>query len=206
MKKSYVMGLVLVLCLVLVLPVSAGDLRYDFDEVEVLLGAAFSAIPTSVPVANWSTDIAGGPHEPLEVLYGVVNLKTTGSGDTGEEFIKVSGPNGTERFLANSMTTRWYGDEGQYEKLRSNKTLFWSAKKLENNTVIKDFTGPIKSVILQKEFDEDQNLTSIKLFFSDEGKKAAQEFWIWEAKSLDSVYECDMATLQTVGDPMVSIE
>lgn len=169
-------------------PVSKG-ITYEFDEVEVDFAAEFNALPVSVQADNWFTDIAGGVEKPLRILYGRVELKSqAGAGVVNEEFIKISGENGSERFLLNSMTTGWY-DPGLYKQLMDIKSFFWSAKKLEGSTVVKDFTPPIKSVTLKKNFDENQNLTFIELYFSNDGSEDGPY-----------IYQADMTTLNYQGD------
>lgn len=177
-------------------------LTYDFDQVQVDFAAEFIVSPVSVEGNNWFTEIAGGTDKPLTILYGKVELIKTGYHiTTPDEFIKISGENGSQRFLANSMTTGWYDEaQGTYKSLQYIKTLFWSAKKLIGNTVIKDPNPPVYSVILKKYFDENQKLTSITLFFSDEGNQANAQFWL-PIDPGENVYQADMSTLIYEGDP-----
>ena len=186
----------LVLCLFLFgifgISTSAGEsATYDFDEVNVIYAAEFQALSVSAQPGQWFTDIAGGADQPLTILYGIVSLKTLNPyGEITEEFIKITGKNGSERFLLNSFSRQ--GSQTQ--------SFFWSAKKLEGNTVIKDFTPPIKSVTLQKTYGPDRNLASIELSFSSEGDKTANEFWTGTLPQAN-LYHADMATLHTTGEP-----
>ena len=40
---------------------AAAGLRYDFDEVEVVYAAEFTANPVDVEPDNWVAELAGGP-------------------------------------------------------------------------------------------------------------------------------------------------
>ncbi len=170
------------------------------DEVQVNVIAEFTVNPISVEGNNWFTDIAGGLDKPLKIIYGKLKLIKMGSQVTiDHDFIKISGENGSQRFLVNSGGTGWY-DEGTYKKLKYLKLLFWSAKRLEGNTLVKDFSLPIYSVVLKKNFDENQKLTSIDVFFSSEGQKSNEQFWSG-VDPVTNVYQADMSTLRYEGDP-----
>ncbi len=41
---------------------AAAGLRYDFDEVEVVYAAEFTANPVDVEPDNWVAELAGGPY------------------------------------------------------------------------------------------------------------------------------------------------
>ncbi len=173
--------------------------KYNFDEAEITVIAEFKATPVSIEDSNWVTSIAGGTDKTLNITYGTVELKRQKYAELTEQFIKISGENGSVRFLANSETTGWY-DEGNYTKLRFIKTQFWSAKTLEGNTVVKDFNPPVKSVILKKNFDENQHLTSINVYFSNEGDSDSQVSW-YLTDPITNKYQADMTTLVYNGDP-----
>ncbi len=182
-------------------------LKYEFDEVEVVFAAEFTAKPVSAEANNWFTDIAGGPDKPLHILYGKVKLKSfKNPGFISEEFIKISGANGSERLLHNSTTTGWYGDSTN-RKLKYLKSLLWSAKRLDGTTIVKDFTPPIKSVTFKKNFDEAQNLISIDLFFATEYEsgKPHTEFRSPVDPTINS-YRADMTSLVYNGDPKATNE
>ena len=131
-------------------PSSAEIVTYPFEEVEVLYAAEFQVTPVAVEENKWFSDIAGGKDKPLQILYGIVRLKKKGS-HIQEVYIKISGENGLERFLHNSMSFNESYD----------KTLFWSGKKLEGANVVKDYSKPLKAVTLKKSFDENQQITSM---------------------------------------------
>lgn len=175
---------------------AAESIKYDFDEVEVKYAAEFTAKPVNVDPDNWIVQIAGGVDEPLTVLYGVVHLKQGGATQLSEEFIKVSGTGGSERFLMNSGSYDYYEGSSNYKGIR---TLFWSAKKLVDNSVVKDFTLPINSITLFREFNIDQTLKSLTLSFASGDKEAAgAEFNSGPSKN---VYEADINTLNQSGVP-----
>lgn len=189
MKRLFILALSLILSSMFCLSTSGAGagITYNFDEVKVTYAAEFIASPVSAEDNKWFTELAGGKDKPLTILYGVVSLKTTeNNSEMTEEFIKISGVNGSERFLLNSWSKR----DG-YEK-----SLLWSAKKLEGNTVVKDFSQPIKSVTLKKNNDINQKITSIELFFSDNGNLAQEEFGM-ETTPKINVYNADMASLNS---------
>ena len=102
MKKLIAVSLIFVF---LTLFVNAQELaRYDFDEIEVTFAAEFTAKPVNVYPDNWLVNIAGGAEQPINVLYGIVELKKDGKTEIVEEFIRVDGKEGFERFLHNSRT------------------------------------------------------------------------------------------------------
>ncbi len=154
----------------------AEGIVYDFDEVEVVYAAEFTITPIGTDTDNWLVQLAGGPDKPVNVLYGVVNLKKGGQTGFSEEFIKVTGETDSERFLMNSGRWDYYEGTGKYRQIA---TFFWSAKKLVGNSVIKDFTLPIKSLSLFRRFDENQNIDAIVLTASNDGQTAVEEFWTY---------------------------
>jgi len=176
----------------------AQNVRYDFDEVEVRYAAEFTARPIAKPMApddeNWIVRIAGGMDKPITVLYGVVDFKKGDAAIGSEEFIKVSGAGGSERFLLNSVANDYYAGTSNHRAIRS---FFWSAKKLEGASVVKDFTPPITSAALSREFSESQALRSFVLSFSNDGQRAVDEFWT--AMPAGNFYEADMNTLDQAG-------
>ena len=175
---------------------AAESIRYDFDDVEVKYAAEFTAKPVSVEANNWIVQIAGGIDQPITVLYGVVNLKRGGEIQLSEEFIKVSGQNGSERFLLNSAAYDYYEGTSNYKNIKS---FFWSAKKLVDNSVVKDFTPPIKSIMFYRKFDESQQISSIMLSFSNDGEQASAEFW--SSVPTENLYEGVISTLNQSGIP-----
>lgn len=175
---------------------AAESIKYDFDDVEVKYAAEFTAKPVSVDSDNWIVQIAGGVDKPITVLYGVVNLKKGGETQISEEFIKVSGEGGSERFLVNSMRYDYYEGANNYKEIVS---LFWSAKKLIDSSVVKDFTLPINSTTLSRKFNEDQTLYSIVLSFASGNKEEAGEDF--QSGLSKNVYEADITTLNQSGIP-----
>lgn len=120
MRKYSRLFIGVLVLLLLTIPVTAEDkITYDFnEEIQVEYAAEFTAVPVSEQVYGWPAEIAGGAGKPLQVLYGIVNLRVLGTLSTfQEEFVKISGENGSRRFLSNSMITGWY-DEGIYSELK----------------------------------------------------------------------------------------
>jgi len=171
--------------------VFAGEgIKYDFDEVEVINAAEFKAKPVSVEADNWLAELAGGKDKPITVLYGVVNLKKNQEIFITEEFIKITGENGSERFLLNSGVYDYYYGTSKYQSIKS---FFWSAKRLVDNVVVKDFTPPIKSITFYREFDENQNIYKVILSSSNDGEEALQKFW--STVPTENLYQADIDTL-----------
>lgn len=180
-----------IICTVLVAStIFAKDtVKYNFDEVEVVYAAEFKAIPIKKD-NDWLTDIAGGKNEPVKVLYGIVLLERDGVSLVCEEFIKVSGRKGTQRFLSNSSSYEYYNGTNI---CRSAKTLFWSAKRIKGSAVVKDFTKPIKSLVLYREYDENKKIKSFMLT-TQENKFDVQGVW------KENFYEGNLDTVVYSGD------
>lgn len=197
MQKLITLSLSLIVaCFFFTLFVFAGEeIRYDFDEVEVIYAAEFNANPVNVQEGNWLAELAGGTEKPITVLYGVVNLKENQETLIAEEFVKVSGEKGSERFLVNSASYDYYEGTNKYKCIKS---FFWSAKKLVDNVVVKDFTPPIKSITFYREFDENQNIYTVLFSSSNDGESASQEFW--SAVPTENLYEADIDSLIDTGD------
>ena len=195
-------------------------LTYEFDSVNVVYAAEFTAGFSSGEEEQWISELAPDNGD-ITVLYGIVNLMDGDQVAVQEEFIRVDGSAGSERFLVNSGTWDYYqecgaevcvDDEGQQKctqqcnntGIREIKSHFWSAKKLEGNNVVKDFTEPINSIILYREFDSDGNPTNISLQFIDGAKNIASEtFWSGDL-SKGELYEADISTLHDVGQATAS--
>lgn len=200
MKK---LSLITIIALVLVtigVVLADESIKYDFDDVEVKYATEFTIRTVSVDSGNWIVQIAGDVDKPITVLYGVVNLKRDGETQQSEEFIKVSGEGGSERFLANSAVYDYYEGTSNYRDIKS---FFWSVKKLVDNNVVKDFTLPIKSITFYRRFKESQQMYSIILSFSNDGQKANEEFW--SVVPSENLYEADMSTLNQSGIPTATV-
>jgi len=196
MRRLTVISLSLLICLLSASIVYAAEgVKYDFDEVEVVYATEFTASPINVEADNWVAELAGGPDKPITVLYGIVNLKKDGQTWGTEEFIKVGGEEGSVRFLVNSGLYQYY--EGT-SKPRSIRSFFWSAKKLVDNVVVKDFTPPIVSIAIYREFDENQNIYQIVLAASNDGEKAGQAFW--GTIPTENIYQVNLGTLNQTGN------
>lgn len=192
--------------------IAAESTKYDFDSVKVEYAATFSATPFNVSPDNWVSKIASGDKD-LSVVFGVIRLQTNGFTNFDEEFIKIQGEGGSERFLLNGASYEYYPDEttvstgatpiedtvktipGSIKKISS---FFWSAKKLVGNSVIKDKTLPIKSVTLVRQFKDNQ-LTSIILYFNNDGE-AASEYLASTQTLTENIYNMDITSLNQSGD------
>lgn len=185
--------LVLLLCFVSLLTLStivlaADGIKYDFDQVEVVHAAEFVAKPLNMN-NNWLAALAGGTNKPVQVIYGVVNLKKDGKTQITEEYIKVSGQNGSERFLLNSRNV----------DSNSITSSFWSAKKIIGNSVVKDFTPPIRTLVLNRTMDPGKGIQSITFVVSEEGDKAKGDTLQY------GKYQADLTTLKYSGDPWAKL-
>lgn len=199
MKKLSLITIISLTLITVGVVFAAESIKYDFDDVEVKYAAEFTAKPVSVDPNNWIVQIAGGVDKPITVLYGVVNLKKGGETQLSEEFIKVGGEGGSERFLLNSAAYDYYEGTNNYKDIKS---FFWSAKKLVDNSVVKDFTPPIKSITFYRKFNESQQMYSIVLSFSNDGEQASAEFW--SSIPTQNLYEADTSTLNQSGVPTAS--
>jgi len=146
-------------------PSDSSVVRYDFDEVEILSIEQFNASRIGDGPNTWA-DIISGDADNLEVTHAVFNLKRNGQVmKDEEEYLKVKGEDGEKRFLYNSGGGFTYLGGG----LKSTKKQFWSAKQLIGDDVVKNKTPPVYSVTLWATLDEQNNLVSAKLAFSDDG-------------------------------------
>lgn len=194
MKKKIFIFFLAILIFSTTIPLAADVLTYDFDEVDVIYAAEFE-VNVAGEERNWFTNLAGKDNT-IKVIYGIVSLSNSTS-IIRDEFIKVTGAQGTERFLLNSSYYDHYEDGSS---LKTAKSFFWSAKKIEGTNVVKDFTPPIKSLTLYRDFNPDHSLSSIRVYPSDDGNAALDEFWT--ITILDSAIEVDLSSLRYYGDPL----
>lgn len=201
MKKIIIFSLISIFLLGLF--ANAQELaRYEFDEVDVIYAAEFLAKPVNVNSNNWLVQIAGGTDKTINVLYGIVELKKNGKTEITEEFIRVEGEGGFERFLLNSWssyienqiklpisgeslyeadasTLKETGDQNTKIRVLDSKfsgdtqSFFWSAKKIIDTNVVKDFTLPIKSLSLYFRLKDGQRY-AISLSVPEAGEKDKQ--------------------------------
>ncbi|GLX70670.1 S-layer homology domain-containing protein [Paenibacillus glycanilyticus] len=136
-----------------------GEVNYDFDRIEVVYAADFAVYPQYAAADHWLTALAGGTDKPVQILYGIVHL-FTGERYIEEQFIGMSGEGGSERFLSNSISNEF---NELNMRLKQSSIQFWSGKKLDDATVVKDFNQPIKSVTLVQSFDQQGILTGYQL-------------------------------------------
>ena len=170
---------------------------YGFDEVEVRYAGRFTAHPVDVREDNWLAVLAGGADRPIEVLYGVVRFIMDGQRlSFEEEFIKVIGENGSERFLMNSGSYGYYDGTASLEHA---DTEFSSHKQVIGSTVVKDFTPPVRLIYLRRALDVEQKLQRVVLAGFVVDDLGDNDFWTWSPSGTDE-YEADIATLIQAGD------
>ncbi|MBD3922065.1 S-layer homology domain-containing protein [Paenibacillus sp. PR3] len=195
-KKSCYLTLALLLAVTLLIPFNRasaeeGQLKYDFDRIEVVYAAEFTAYPQNAPADHWLTALGGGPDKPIQTLYGIVHLYT-GDQFIEEQFISVTGEGGSERFLSNSMRNEYY--DASYTTKKQTTIEFWSGKKLDGNAVVKDLTQTVKGITLVQSFDPDGTLTGYQLrnsFTFDD--PSSQNYY-------DSLYTSNPASLVHTGE------
>ena len=156
----------LLLTMIMLIPLTqasaAGEVyKYDFDQIKVVYAAEFTMYPDSASSEHWLIQIAGGPNKPILILYGILHLYN-GDRSIDEQFIKMSGEGGTERFLSNSLRNDYYDET--YTLKRQTSVQFWSGKKLDGNAVVKDFNEPLKSVTLVQSFGRQGEVTGFNLY------------------------------------------
>gem|GEM_PF-1508896 len=164
-KKYYYLTLALLMAVTVLIPFNQasaeeGKLKYDFDRIEVVYAAEFTAYPQITSAEHWLTLLAGGPDKPIQTLYGIVHLYT-GDRYIEEQFISMTGEGGSERFLSDSLLNEYYDES--YTTKKQTTIKFWSGKKLDGNTVVKDFTQTIKEITLVQPFHPDGTLTGYQL-------------------------------------------
>ncbi len=176
---------------------AAESITYDFDDVNVLYAAEFTAKPIDGVDSSytWISDmVKGEDSKRITVTYGVVELKKNGEVLVTEEFIKVHGPDGSKRFLVNSASYDYYGGTNKFSEIKS---FFWSAKKLEGTSVVKNFTKPIYSTCFSRKFDENGNRYSFYLSFSNNGEEHSQEC---TGGTATMMFEADTGSIEESGD------
>lgn len=115
-----------------------------------------------------------------------------------EEFIQFEGLGGSERFLVNSRGFEYY--EGT-NKVKTIKSQYWSAKQIQGSAVVKDFNGPIKSVVMWREFDEKQNMTAVRIACYIDYGATNQHIYLERPDS--NYYKGSMDTLKYEGTPII---
>ena len=201
MKKSAVILSAFSILLMMTSFVFAADsVTYDFDDVRVLYATKFKANPIDDVDSSgtWVGDIVGSD-KTLIIIYGVVQLLKGGVVSGTEEFIKVSGSEDSKRFLVNSISTYRDGRTGGQIKY----SFFWSAKKLEGTSVVKDFTKPIYSTCLSRKFTEDGNIPFFYLSFSDDGEDHSQEC---TGGTSTTMYKADVRSIRETGEATATSE
>ncbi len=193
--KNLILGIFILSMLAAPLVLAADGVTYDFDEVNVLYATEFTAKPIEGVdfSGTWVSDLVG-EDKKLTITYGVVELKKDGQDLMTEEFLKISGSEGSKRFLMNSAAYDYWEGTSKYSQILS---FFWSAKKLEGTNVVKDFTEPIYSSCFSRKFDENGNRYSFFLSFSNDGKPASQEC---TGGTATLMYEADVDSIKESGD------
>lgn len=196
MKKSTIILSAFSILLVMTSFVLAADgITYDFDDVNVVYAAEFEAKPVDGVDSSgtWISDIVGSDKK-LTITYGVVELLKDGDVLVTEEFIKVGGSEGSKRFLVNSASYEYWDGTSDFSQIKS---FFWSAKKLEGTSVVKDKTKPIYSTCFSRKFTEDGDRYSFYLSFSDDGEDHSQEC---TGGTSTMMYEADVGSIRETGE------
>lgn len=182
--KFYLSG-ILILLVAASFVFATEKVEYNFDEVNVLYAVSFEATPETNQARSgisqeewygadqsWLKDLITDSNPNITVLFGVVELKKEGSEPFKEEFIKISGERGSRRFLLNSQQFEYYDDN----TLKQIYSFFWSAKVLEGNVIVKDFTEPVDSVIFMRKLQPSGEATNFYLSFFTGAEKGLQSY------------------------------
>ncbi len=193
--KNLMFGILILSILSASLVFAADSITYDFDDVNVVYAAEFEAKPTDGVDSSgtWISDIAGSDKR-LTITYGVVELLKDGEVLVTEEFIKVGGSEGSKRFLVNSASYDYWEGTSDFSQIKS---FFWSAKKLEGTSIVKDFTKPIYSTCFSRKFTESGDRYSFYLSFSDDGEEHSQEC---TGGTSTMMYEADVGSISETGE------
>ncbi|WP_281886376.1 hypothetical protein [Paenibacillus sp. YYML68] len=181
---------------------ASSKLTYNFSNIQVLYAAEFNAYPAGTSFVpgqsvSVSSSVYGsvygavyGP-QPLRVLYGVVSLDAS----TGmqEEFIKVSEGAQSVRGLSNGTGWENYGQGHKHKEL---STEFVTGKKLEGNSVVKDYSDGWKTIKLTRYIDEYSNLTNMHIQFGWDMRGSHDPFF---QRLTETSYVVDMSSLKYVG-------
>ena len=130
----------------------------------------------------------------LVVTYGIVELKKDGRVLVTEEFIKVGQGEHSKRFLVNSGSIEYYAGT---EKPSNMLTLYWSAKKLEGTSIVKDKTLPIYAACLSRKLDQRGDAKAFLLSFMN-----YEELDSDGSKCGEMMFEADIGTIHDSGDPL----
>ena len=109
--------------------------------------------------------------------------------------IEITGSEGSKRFLVNSGHYEYWEGTNEFSQIRS---FFWSAKKLEGTTIVKDFTEPIYSTCFSRKFSEEGERYSFYLSFSNSGGNHDRECMGGTATMM---YEADIGSILEAGNP-----
>ncbi len=198
-KATIILSVFLVLLVTISLVFAAEGITYDFDDVNVIYATEFEAkqVDGVDSSGTWISDIVGSDKK-LTITYGVIELLKHGDVIVTEEFIKVSGSEGSKRFLINSASNEYWEGTNEFSQIKS---FFWSAKKLEGTSIVKDKTNPIYSTCLSRKFTEDGDRYSFYLSFSNEGEDHSQEC---TGGTSSMMYEADVGSIREKGEATAS--
>lgn len=172
--------------------------RYEFEDVRAAYGLAFVADPPADGNATWMTELAGGPGQPLNVTYGFVELLQDGTWHRSEPFVRLSGPGGSKAYLLNSCTWR-QADGG----LQAKGDYSWH-KRIENSSLVKDFSPPASAVLFVRDQDAAGNLTGLRfqpfagIANPDATEAERQDFWLGPAPT-EGMWTARMDSLTEAG-------
>jgi hypothetical protein len=175
-----------------------------FDHVEAEYASRFTVHMDNASQGGWGRALSGDAGI-LEVTYGVLRYW---SGDNatavgGEAFLKVEGPNGARRFLANSGSWTYWNDTWP-GVVRTAKLEFSSDKQVVNGTIVKDFTPPVYSVHLWRAFNETTgDLDELMIATWDDWPEGFDAFW--KGRPTNNTWSLVPATFIEAGLPTVGV-
>ncbi|MHB1393164.1 MAG: hypothetical protein ACYCYE_08830 [Clostridia bacterium] len=143
----------------------------------------------SINMVALTSDITGIPEVTAEAANPGASLEISQVESLpGDAKITVTAENGN-----NAAYFDYYAGTN---KLKTVRSLYWSAKTLEGNALVKDFTPPIKAVEMVREFDKEQNIIAIYLKVYNDYKKGVEGV----ANIEQATYGADMDTLEFEGE------
>ncbi|MFH1056822.1 MAG: hypothetical protein V1717_03450 [Candidatus Micrarchaeota archaeon] len=173
-------------------------LVYEFDDVEVSYAAKFTVYPTATSVSSWAGEIAA-PGEGITITYGIVILKDFDAQKNDwveagrEEWLKAEGSLGSKIMLSNSVANSF---DPELQHIYSSKTQLWTIKKLDGNSIVKDFAEPVYGAYLFRRLRATEMIPTHVCF------RAGSNFDdFWAKTSTEDCYSTEERFFKAVGNP-----
>ncbi|UJF35459.1 hypothetical protein [Paenibacillus hexagrammi] len=199
-SRGIIAYLVLLGSLVGILPGQAAaeeKITYPMKRIDVQYAAEFTAYPlqgsdkSTVTTSVYDPAYSNGA-KPIHVLYGIVKLTNELDNPMIEEFIRVTDGSQMTRGLSNSGGPIY--DLSQ--QVRGESTEFVTGKKLEGNSVVKDYSEGWKTIRFVRNWDDNGNPTNFTIEFNWDGVGAEDPFF---RKLTETSYQIDLSTINDNG-------